>query len=184
MEWLIVLICVGVIIYSLSGSAKAKKSGVAKAKKKEEATVLAEIIQLKEVGTSLMLKRGEVAYFDINSTLSETRAERRSQTLFAGKRNKKSTFFGGSSGRSKSVQVLTTIDSGSLILTNKRLVFDGGKTNRNTRLNKIMSVDIVDNWLFSDQLEISTEGRQKSMYFSVPDTYKYKELIMLAWKDS
>jgi len=182
MELLIILICVGVIIYSLFSYTK--KSGVTKAKKKEEATVVAEIIQLREVGTSLMLKRGEVAYFDISSTLSETRAERRSQTLFAGKRNKKSTFFGGSSGRSKSVQILTTIDSGSLILTNKRLVFDGGKTNRNTRLNKIMSVDIVDNWLFSDQLEISTEGRQKSMYFSVPDTYKYKELIMLAWYDS
>lgn len=142
--------------------------------------VEAETIQLSEISTSLMLKKGEVAYFDIRSTLSETRAERRHQSVFAGKRNKNSTFFGGSTGRSKSHQVLTEIDSGSLILTNKRLAFDGKKTNRNIRLNKIMSVEIESNFFSSDQLEISIDGRQKSMYFSVPDTYKFKELIMLA----
>ena len=43
---------------------------------------------LKKINTSLMLKKGEVAYFDISSTLSETRAERTSQSVFAGKRQK------------------------------------------------------------------------------------------------
>ena len=137
---------------------------------------------LKEVNTSLMLKKGEVAYFDISSTLSETRAERTSQSVFAGKRQK-NIFFGGSQSRSKSHQVLTTIDKGSLILTNKRLVFDGKKTNRNIKLNKLLSVEEESNFFSSDQLEISVESRKKSMYFSVEDMSKYKDLIMQAYQE-
>lgn len=136
--------------------------------------------KLTETNTSLILKKGEVAYFEINTTLKETRAERRHQSVFLGKRNKNSTFFGGSQGRSKSHQVLTDIDSGSLILTNKRLVFDGNKTNRNIILNKIISIDINEKLFGKDELEISVENRQKSMYFSVPDAHKYKGLIMLS----
>jgi len=153
-----------------------------KEKEEEAPQVATETIQLKEVDTSLMLKRDEVAHFEINSTLSETRAERRHQSVFAGRRQK-NTFFGGSSGISKSHQVLTDIDNGLLILTNKRLVFDGKETNRTIKLNKIMSVDIETNFWSSDQLEISVEGRQKSMYFSVSDTDKHKKLIMLAWQN-
>lgn len=138
--------------------------------------------KLTEINTSLMLKKGEVAYFDISVAISETRAERVNQSVFIGKRHKK-TFFGGSSGRSKSHQVLTKIDEGSLILTNKRLVFDGKKTNRNIKLEKIMSIDIESNFFGANQLEISIDGRQKSMYFSMPDTHKYKELINLAYSN-
>lgn len=58
------------------------------------------------------------------------------------------------------------------------------KTNRNIKLNKLMSVEIVSNFFSSNQLELSIEGRKKSMYFSVPDTHKYKELIMQAYKDA
>jgi len=141
-----------------------------------------ESTSLQKINTSLMLKRGESAYFEIISTLSETRAERVNQSVFVGKRQK-NTFFGGSSGRSKSHQVLTKIDKGRLILTNKRLAFDGAKTNRNIKLGKLMSVEIVSNIFSSDQLELSIEGRQKSMYFSAPDTHKYKELIMQAYRD-
>jgi len=47
-----------------------------------------------------------------------------------------------------------------------------------------MSVEIVSNFFSSNQLELSIEGRKKSMYFSVPDTHKYKELIMQAYKDA
>ena len=139
---------------------------------------------LTEIDTSLLLEKGEAAYFEITSTLSETRAERRHQSIFAGKRNKNSTFFGGSTGRSKSHQVLTVIDSGRLILTNKRLAFDGNKTNRNIKLDKLMSITIVSNFFSSDQIEISIEGRQKSMYFSTPNTQKYRKLIMLARQQS
>ena len=136
--------------------------------------------KLTETNTSLILKKGEVAYFEINAALKETRAERRHESVFLGKRNKNSTFFGGSQGKSKSHQVLTYIDSGSLILTNKRLVFDGSKTNRNIILNKIISIDINEKLFGKDELEISVENRQKSMYFSVPDAHKYKGLIMLS----
>jgi len=169
MEWLILGFFVFLAIF------------LANKKKSNEEAQASEIIELKEVDTSLMLKRGEVAYFDIGSSLRETRAERRHQSVFAGRRQK-NTFFGGSSGRSKSHQVLTDIDSGQLILTNKRLAFDGKETNRTIKLNKIMSVDIEDNF-FSSELEISVEGRKKSMYFSVPDADKYKKLIMLAFQE-
>lgn len=180
-----------IVIFGLSNASKISQPLKAskikphpywKEKEEEAPQVATETIQLKKVRTSLMLKRDEVAYFEINSTLSETRAERRHQSVFAGRRQK-NTFFGGSSGRSKSHQVLTDIDSGLLILTNKRLVFDGKETNRTIKLNKIMSVDIETNFWSSDQLEMSVEGRQKSMYFSVSDTDKYKKLIMLAWQN-
>ena len=137
---------------------------------------------LKEINTSLMLKKGEAAYFDISSTLSETRAERTSQSVFAGKRQK-NIFFGGSQSRSKSHQVLTTIDNGRLILTNKRLVFYGKKTNRTIKLNKLISVEEESNFFSSDQLEISAESRKKSMYFSVKNMSKYKDLIMQAYQE-
>ena len=150
-----ILLLLAFLLYRLTSPKEKKSSNVTNSE--------FDIYELTEISTSLMLKRGEVAYFDIYTTLSETRAERHHQSMFAGKRNKNSTFFGGSAGKSKSRQVLTEIDSGSFILTNKRLVFDGKKTNRNIRLNKIMSVSIESNFFGDDQLEISIENRQKSI---------------------
>jgi len=183
MEIFILLIVVGLglvlIILVLSSKSNTKNTSSNRAENSKSVDH-----KLAETNTSLILKRGEVAYFDIKTTLSETRAERRHQSVFAGKRNNNSTFFGGSTGRSKSHQVLTAIDTGSLILTNKRLVFDGKKTNRNIRLNKIMSVDIESNFFGKDELEISIENRQKSMYFSTSDAHKYRHLILLAYQNS
>jgi hypothetical protein len=62
-------------------------------------------------------------------------------------------------------------------------VFDGKKTNRNIKLNKLLSVEEESNFFSSDQLEISVESRKKSMYFSVEDMSKYKDLIMQAYQE-
>ena len=192
---IIFIVIVGVVIFYLIFRSKDSNSNVDSSLKKTSPLVQSQSASssvttsdqdkpiLRKMNTSLLLKRGEVAYFEINSTLGETRAERVNQSVFIGKRQK-NTFFGGSSGSSKSHQVLTEIDKGKLILTNKRLSFDGKKTNRNIKLNKLMSVEIVSNFFSSNQLELSIEGRKKSMYFSVPDTHKYKELIMQAYKDA
>ena len=203
MEFIIIIIGILILIYlSLKTRNSSKISNLIeveidppiKKRNKQDATIqmaqdddLEAVISeapktLKEINTSLMLKKGEVAYFDISSTLSETRAERTNQSVFVGKRQK-NIFFGGSQGRSKSQQVLTEIDNGRLILTNKRLVFDGKKTNRTIKLNKLISVEEESNFFSSDQLEISAESRKKSMYFSVEDMSKYKDLIMQAYQE-
>ena len=141
------------------------------------------IAGLSPISPSIILKRGEVAYFEEYSTYSEVRVERRSQSVFLGKSqfgNKRSgIFYGGSASKSKPVDVVTEIDSGTLTLTNKRLYFDGNIRNKNIKLNSIMSIKIVENSFSKDQLEISVENRSKSLYFSVSQPLTFREMIQL-----
>jgi len=169
---LVIIIFLFVVFTALVKASKIKPHPYWKEKEEEAPQVATETIQLKEVDTSLMLKRGEVAYFDISFKLSETRAERNSLTVGAAKKIKKGPFAFGALGTAKSHQVLTPIDEGKLTLTNKRLVFIGPKTNKDIKLNKIISV-LIKKGLFKDQLKISVAGRQtKTMHFSGPDKHR------------
>jgi hypothetical protein len=66
-------------------------------------------------------------------------------------------------GQSQSVQDFERIDSGSLTLTNKRLVFDGSMESRVVDLNKIVSAEVAA----SDSIQITTNGRMKDSTFTV-----------------
>lgn len=72
---------------------------------------------------------------------------------------------------------LQEIDSGRLVLTNKRLIFDGNTDNRFIKLDKILS---VQSWL--DAIEISIDGRAKSIFFLVNNPYIWAVLINIVQK--
>lgn len=116
---------------------------------------------LPKAHTNLMLKNGEVAYYCDDVDLYETRSVRTSTTGYTGVRVMKGVYIGGARGTSTSSQEWTCIASGKLVITNQRLVFDGDKNDRNILLSKIFNAEST-----SDGVEVSCEGRQKSMIFA------------------
>jgi hypothetical protein len=60
-----------------------------------------------------------------------------------------------------SEQEWNQVDAGMLTVTNKRLVFNGAKADRVVPLSKIVSANAAS----LSQVEVSAEGRQKSMMF-------------------
>lgn len=137
-------------------------------------------LTLPTIQVSILLKKGERGLAKTISKLSETRARRVNQSVFGGKRGKKSSFYGGSVGTSKSHQELTVLDKGVIYLTNKRLVFIGDKTNRDIKLDKIISLNDKDRWFSNDQIVVSTTGKSKQMYFSMSDMAEFKDKIKRA----
>jgi len=115
---------------------------------------------LPTVATNIILKPGETAFYSSPSALYETCAVRQYQAAHSGFRVAKGVYIGGTSGRSVSTQQWAKLDTGSLVITNKRLVFDGGSQDRTIPLNKVVT---VHNSL--TQIELAVEGRQKAMVF-------------------
>jgi hypothetical protein len=111
--------------------------------------------------TNLMLKNGESAYYSDDVDLYETHSVRTSTTGYTGVRVMKRVYIGGARGTSTSSQEWTCVASGKLVITNQRLVFDGDKNDRNIPLKRIFNAEST-----SDGVEVSCEGRQKSMVFA------------------
>jgi hypothetical protein len=136
---------------------------------------------LTPITTSILLKKGEDAYFQTETILRETRAVRKftSGGEGVGFRVMKGVYVGvgGRNGTSESHEEWRNIDEGQLTLTNKRLIFDGAKENRVIPLEKIIS---VNPWL--DAIEVSAENRKKSMLFSVENPYIWATVIHILIK--
>ncbi len=129
---------------------------------------------LSPISTGLTLGKAEDAFMEDVCTLNETRSERQYESRGIGFRIAKGVYVGGTRGRSISTPRMTRIDSGRLTLTNKRLVFDGRTEDRIIPLTKIVSVNAL-----MDAIEVSTEGRQRSMYFTVRDPLIWAALIRI-----
>ena len=129
-----------------------------------EAQVFADAVKtnrrLTSVNTKLFLKMDEKAYWEGATTLLETRAVRKYQSGSTGFRVAKGVYVGGTKGHSYSNEEWTKIADGTLTITNKRLVFNGDKSDRNVPLDKIIN---IDNHL--DAISVSSENRQKTMVF-------------------
>jgi hypothetical protein len=95
------------------------------------------------VPVNVILKEGEVGILQEPSMLYETRTDR----LYDGR-------------GSKFRQRLKHVDSGRIILTNQRLIFDGQWENRSTNLHDVKSARLLE-----DAIEVST--RQKSQIYAV-----------------
>jgi hypothetical protein len=117
------------------------------------------------VPTDIILKPGESAFYSTPSTLYETRAVRSYQAGHSGFRVAKGVYIGRTSGRSISTQQWAALDTGWLTITNKRLVFVGGKEDRTIPLSKVVS---IDNSL--TEIVVAVEGRQKAMALAVPNS--------------
>ena len=126
------------------------------------------------VSTQVLLRAGEVAIYDEPSTLFEKRAVRDYVSGRVGLRIAKGVWIGGSRGRSVSSQEWSKLSTGTLTLTNKRLVFNGDGVDRTVAREKIISVEA-----WSDAVEVSVENRQKSMVFSAANPFIAHALIAL-----
>lgn len=169
---IVILIAVGVVV--LIGLAFGVSLSSARRKREHKAQLFAEARQFVEniqhckslpvAATHLILKSGEVAFYSAACALYETRAVRQFTSGSTGVRIAKGVYIGGTKGYSTSTQEWTQIDNGILTVTNKRLVFDGGKADRAIALAKVLSVNSG-----LSGVEVSVENRQKSMVFGVPN---------------
>lgn len=148
----------------------AKNKALADQQQKEEARALVEKIQqdkrLEPISTSLLLEKDEYAFLKENTVLMESKSIRTSVGGGVGFRVMKGVYVGGYKGQSESNQELRAIESGDLIITNKKLVFRGSKENRVIPLSKVIEIK-----MHSDAIEIATTGRQKSSIFTVANPY-------------
>jgi transcription elongation factor Elf1 len=117
--------------------------------------------------TPLVLAAEEIALLHEASTLIEARATR----VYAGGGTRVfGVYVGG--GQSSSVQDLKELDSGTLTLTTKRLVFNGSMESRVTDLKDIVSVEN-----FTDAIEISTARKAKLQVYRVRNPMLWTALV-------
>ncbi|MDD4062764.1 MAG: hypothetical protein PHV25_03305 [Candidatus Pacebacteria bacterium] len=125
---------------------------------------------------SISLEKNEEAFLEEETKLIETRAIRKHTGGMKGIgfRVAKGVYLGSGSrsGTSESHQEWRTIDSGSLIITNKRIVFNGSKENRNIPIKKIISISSTH-----DHIEVAVEARSKTIIFPVKNSYIWGAVI-------
>lgn len=122
-------------------------------------------IQLNPTYSPVILKKNEEAYFSIpNVNLDEAVDGLASQRTGEGPSFMvaKGLYTASSirqSKRNSNINV-KTLDNGTLVITNKRLVFLGSKKSVNINLNKIISIEAFENGI-----SIQRENKQKIEYF-------------------
>jgi hypothetical protein len=124
------------------------------------------------IKTSLILKNDEEAYLEDFVKLYEIRGASKLDRLYVGARVMKGIYVGGSTGVSRRFDELREIDAGKIVLTNKRIIFDGKFNNRIMDLDKIISIELYD-----DGFEIATEDkRQSQLYGGIRNPFLWKNL--------
>ena len=116
----------------------------------------------------LVLGADEAALLHEPSKLIEARATR--VYSGGGVRVMKGVYIGG--GRSSSVQGLKQIDSGTLTLTTKRLVFTGSMESRAASIKDIVSVEPLP-----DGIEVTTGKKAKRQIYSVYNPIIWSMLV-------
>jgi hypothetical protein len=122
---------------------------------------------VEEVETNLILGADEHAVLTDPAALYETQTYR----LYGGAGTRVRGLHLGA-GASEQHTRLRRIDAGTLVLTTKRLVFDGTTENRSVKLADILSADPL-----LDAIEVSTQKRGKSMLLSVPNPLIWAPMI-------
>ena len=125
------------------------------------------------IATHLLLKKDETAYLSDMAMLLEMGKYTISNRGGGAVSVARGIYIGGTSGKSRSYDELRQKDSGELVLTNKRLIFDGQANTREIPLEKILSV--ANHF---DAIEIACEGKVKSFIFSdINNPILWKALI-------
>lgn len=130
--------------------------------------------EIPTITTSIMLQKNEYAFLEENTKLMETRAVRKTNGGGVGFRVAKGVYVGGYSGQSESHQEWRAIDHGRIVLTNKKLIFLGGKENRTIPVEDIISVEP-----FTDGFQLAISSRQKANAFHVSNPFLWAILIQL-----
>lgn len=120
----------------------------------------------------IILESDEKAVLNEPSTLTEARATR----VYGGAGTSiKGVHFGG--GESRSFQSLKQIDSGTLTITTRRLIFTGTMESRVTKAKDIVSAKAWD-----DAIEVSSQKRMKSSIYSVRNPLIWSRVVQMAAK--
>ena len=169
MEWfiLVVVLFISLILWGWNAQKKHTER-LKQALLKEAESYVKKIFDAKALDltpTNIIIKEDEIAFLECNSTLLETRSVRYYESGRVGLRVAKRLYVGSSSGTSHSQEELKHIDAGTLTLTNKRLVFTGLTNSRNIPISKLIAVNY-----FMDSIKVTTETRQKSLVFTVPNS--------------
>ena len=166
----VIMLCIAGVIFYLVYRQKAAQVTAARA------GAIRDLEELNSSGTqirftcgpapSIVLDMGEEVMCHAPTTLVEPRAVRSWSGGYGGPsfRIAKGISFrlGGSGGTSESHDERRPIDTGTLVLTNQRLIFVGSKRTVNVPVQKIIG---VDNEGYFDWLRLNFEGRQKAEGF-------------------
>lgn len=122
--------------------------------------------ELRVASNTVLLKRGERAVAVIPGiTLKEPRSVRKTYGGGGGPsfRIAKGVYLrtGGFAARSESHEEIKVIDSGTLTLTNRRMIFTGGKRTVNFPLGKIVGMEP-----YRDGIAINRDGKQRTEYYT------------------
>jgi len=122
--------------------------------------------------TNIVLGPNEQFIFSISDVIfSEPRAIRETSGLYGGpsiRVAKGMTWrLGKFKSKSESHEELRNIDTGTLTITNKRLIFTGAVKNVNIELKKILSIEP-----YEDGISLNKEGKERPGYFTNIDKQK------------
>ena len=122
--------------------------------------------QLPEVPSpSIKLKANERACFESPVVVHQQKTEVQTMHVYAGTRVKGGglpIYLGGRAPIRTSREILQKIDSGHLVVTQKRVALMGTKLNYSITLDKLMGLE-----LFSDAVQIHAEGRYGGRFYMI-----------------
>lgn len=116
----------------------------------------------------LMLKQKESPLLCAAAVLAEERAVR----TYDGTTLRLHKGISSTSGTSQSHGVLKAIDSGQLVLTNKRLVFVGALRTTSTDLSKLLNAEV-----FLDSMRVNRQGKAKAETYITENPVAYTIMI-------
>jgi len=171
-----VLLAIAVIVWIIVAvNSRAVKKDIEERQKRNRDEAYRFFLEIEEqkkqpiTQVDVVLKEGEVGVFQEPSVVLETRAYR----VYGGAGTRVGRIY-LSGGASESRQRLREIDSGILVLTNQRLIFDGGNENRSVHLRDLISANA-----WSDAIEISSGRRQKSQIYTVQNPILWAEMVQM-----
>jgi DNA-directed RNA polymerase subunit RPC12/RpoP len=168
----VIVLVVGLCVLAIYASKKPKTVSPAKlarlqSEAKEFIDKLVATGKITVPDTPVVLGTDETALLHEPSKLIEARATR----VYAGAGTRvRGIYIGG--GESRSVQSLKELDSGTLTLTTKRLVFTGSMESRVVNIKDIVSIEP-----FADAIQISPGKRAKRQVYLVHNPIIWATLI-------
>ena len=122
---------------------------------------------------NILLKKGEQVIFQSpsNIILKEPKSIRVTNSVHVGsgrRRGNRSFGYGASKSVGESQEVIKAIDSGQIIITNKRFIFSGSKRNVDVNISQITGITP-----YSDGIKLQRKSKQKPEYFINIDGYAF-----------
>lgn len=122
---------------------------------------------------NILLKKGEKVIFKSpnNIILKEPKSVRVTNSVHVGsggRKGNRSYGYGASKSVGESKDVIKVIDSGQIIITNKRFIYSGSKRNIDVNISQITGITP-----YSDGFKLQRKSKQKPEYFVNIDGYAF-----------